>query len=258
VAGSTAGLNVTRRGAGPLVVLVHGTTPATWGELPGRLVDAGRTVLIYSRRSFPPSDTAAVGSLRQHTDDLAALIEADGGRASVVGWSIGGVIALDLAARHPECVEELVLVEAALHLKRRPTVAMIRAVVGARLRGRRDAAAGAQRFLRWALGRADGTTDLDRLDSGQVDACGEAIVAELGLGTGERELTRTQLVKIRTSVRWLVGTESQAVFTAVARRASREIRDVVITKVAGAGHALHLENPDVVVAAVTRCRQSKS
>jgi pimeloyl-ACP methyl ester carboxylesterase len=252
------GLHVETFGNGPLVVLVHGTAPPVWGDLVDRLVGAGRTVLVYPRRSFPPSDPSRVSSLGQHADDLAALIDAHGGHADVIGWSIGGVVALDLSARRPQCIDSLVLLEAALHLKRRPSPAMIRAVVGAQIRARRDPAAGARRFLTWALGRVDGSSDLDRLDHELLDTCGPAIVAELALGTGERELHTKDLAAITTPVRWLVGSASQPAFTRAATRASEIMPAVSLEHVPGAGHLTQLDAPEAVVAALADTRRPRN
>ena len=248
--GTAHGIHADSIGSGPLVVLVHGTAPAVWGDVPRRLAAEGRTVVTYWRRSYPPSDPSPVSSLRQHTEDLGALIAARGGHAVVVGWSVGGVIALDLATRQPERVDGLVLLEAALHLKHRPSPAMVRAVVSARLRGKRDAPAGARRFLRWALSRRDAPDDLGRLEPRLVDACGEAIVAELALGTGERELGPRDLASITVPVRWLVGTQSRAAFRTSARRASVHAPAMTVQQVPGAGHIVQLDDPTAVVEAV--------
>lgn len=256
--GAIDGLHVETMGSGPLVVLVHGTAPPVWGDLPDRLVATGRTALVYARRSFPPSAASRVSSLRQHADDLAALIAAHGGHADVIGWSIGGVIALDLAARRPQCIDSLVLLEAALHLKRRPSPAMIRAVVGAQIRARRDPAAGARRFLAWALGRVDGSSDLDRLDRELLDTCSPAIVAELALGTGERELHTKDLAAITTPVRWLVGSTSRPAFAKAATRALETMPTLSLEHIPGAGHMTQLDAPEAVVAALANTRRPRS
>ena len=47
-----------------------------------------------------------------HVDDVRAYLDARGiGRAAFVGISMGGVIALEMAARHPERVEAVVAYE---------------------------------------------------------------------------------------------------------------------------------------------------
>ena len=242
-------LAVESTGAGPLVVLVHGTAPSTWGSLPAMLA-ADHRVITYARRSFPPSRAPSPGSLRAHTDDLAALIETDGAPAVIVGWSMGGVIAIDLAVCHPRLVSGLVLLEPPLRLKRRPTLRMLRAVVGAQIAGRRDPGRGASRFLQWALTRSDGTTDLGRLDPVRLEAAANAIVAELRAGTGEREIKYRQLSTITCPAHWLIGADGIAEFATAARRAKQCWPSLQLQRVPGAGHAIQLDRPDIVAAAL--------
>ena len=61
-------------------------------------------------RSAPPRDPEAV-SIEDHTADaLAVLDEAGVERATLIGWSMGVQVALELFRRHPERVSHLVLV----------------------------------------------------------------------------------------------------------------------------------------------------
>ena len=95
----------------PAVVLVHG------GGFDRRLWDAQAesfdddfTVLRYDARGFGGSGRADADSFAHH-EDLAALLARLGlTRVSVVGQSLGGRIAVDLALTHPGLVERLVLV----------------------------------------------------------------------------------------------------------------------------------------------------
>ena len=69
------------------------------------------TTIRYDARSFGQSSDAA-GDYSQH-EDLAALLDHLGiGRVAIVGLSMGGAIALDFAAGHPERVSALVLAAA--------------------------------------------------------------------------------------------------------------------------------------------------
>src|SRR4051812_9692933 len=96
--------DITENGHGPLVLLIHGTAANLWGEVPSLLAHDHR-VLTYDRRSFGRSAAPLVASLRRHTQDAAQLLELSGERpATVVGWSVGGLIALDLAATRPDLV----------------------------------------------------------------------------------------------------------------------------------------------------------
>jgi len=124
-------------GTCPGVLLVHGTAPNLWGELPAMLA-ADHRVMSYDRRSFGRSVSAPVASLRRHTQDAVRLLESLAeGASTLVGWSAGGLIALDLAATSPELVSGVVVIEAALFAKRRPSPDQLRMIVAAKLQSAR-------------------------------------------------------------------------------------------------------------------------
>ncbi len=244
-------------GDGPPVVFIHGTAPAIWGELPALLAADHRTI-TYDRRSFGASAATQPRNLTTHAADAAEVIRACGTPATVIGWSIGGVIAMEVAATNPELVSGMVLLEPPLHAKRHPRPRMVAAIAGATVLGRLGRPeAGARRFLSWALGRRDGTTDLAtmppewhaRLAAGDA----AAIVRELAAGTGEH-LDATAVHRITTPTRLLRGDASQRVFADAARRSVEAIDDAKLIDVPGSGHALQLDAPHAVrdsVAAVT-------
>lgn len=110
-----ATLHYTDRGNGPLVLLVHGSL----GELSDWDADANVLarkfrVIAYSRRFHEPNVPPRLGepySMRQHAEDLAALIRANGGIPDVVAHSYGAYTSLYMAVHHPELVRTLVLAE---------------------------------------------------------------------------------------------------------------------------------------------------
>lgn len=100
------------QGSGPPVVFVHG------GAVDGRffkdnvpaLVDAFRVITVDLWGHGRSPDREGPFSLASFADDVAAVIErVAGGLAHVVGHSIGAVVALDLAMRHPGVVDRLVV-----------------------------------------------------------------------------------------------------------------------------------------------------
>lgn len=102
-----------RRGAGAPVVLVHGLGYARWGWEPVADVLAERfeVVLLDNRgigASDAPSGPYTVAEMAG--DVLRVLDEAGVERAHVVGTSLGGMIAQELALTAPDRVEKLVLV----------------------------------------------------------------------------------------------------------------------------------------------------
>ncbi|MFI5166732.1 MAG: alpha/beta fold hydrolase [Thermoanaerobaculales bacterium] len=94
----------------PLLLLAGlGSRARLWGELP-RLLSDRFTVLAPDNRGVGGSRGGEAFTVEGAADD-AALVLADAGvaSASVIGVSMGGLIACHLAIRHPERVERLVV-----------------------------------------------------------------------------------------------------------------------------------------------------
>jgi lipase len=102
-------------GAGAPVLAVHGITSSSrsWPFLAAVL---DQPVLAPDLRGRGRSShLPAPYGMAQHADDCAAVIEAGGGAPLVVvGHSMGGHVAVVLAARHPDLVRGLVLVDGGL------------------------------------------------------------------------------------------------------------------------------------------------
>jgi len=101
-------LHVERQGAGPRVVLVHGFTQTgrSWGPIATDLGHDHEVVLVDA----PGHGGSA--AVRAGLTAGAALLGAAGGRATYVGYSMGGRLALHLALDRPDDVEALVLLGA--------------------------------------------------------------------------------------------------------------------------------------------------
>ncbi len=101
-----------KTGAGAPLVLLHGGE-ADHGMFDGlvRVLNGHFTVIAYDQRdSGATRNPAAPYSLAHLADDAAALIRGLGhDRAHVLGTSLGGLIAQVLAARHPDCIDRLIL-----------------------------------------------------------------------------------------------------------------------------------------------------
>ena len=98
------------RDAAPLVLL-HGlsSTPHSWDRLRAYLEDNRRLVPIDL---FPRGSPLGRFSVTDAAKNLATRLEADGQPAVLIGHSMGGLIALQVAIDHPELVDSLVLVGA--------------------------------------------------------------------------------------------------------------------------------------------------
>ncbi len=102
-------------GEGPPVVLLHGLSGSSrwWRYNIGPLAEHFR-IYVVDLTGFGASRGYRF-ALRDAAGHLVKLMNQLGiERASVVGHSLGGHIAADLAAEHPERVERLVLVDAAV------------------------------------------------------------------------------------------------------------------------------------------------
>jgi pimeloyl-ACP methyl ester carboxylesterase len=99
-------------GRGPAVLLVMGlgmTLHAWWRTLP--VLAASFRVLAFDNRGIGRSEPATLPySVGQMADDAVAVLDAAGEEAAhVYGISLGGMVAQEIALRHPERVRALVL-----------------------------------------------------------------------------------------------------------------------------------------------------
>ena len=100
-------------GTGKPLVLLHGGVGAIemFGEVLGMLAEGRQVVAADLQAHGRTADVERPLSLESMADDVAALIEHLGfERADVMGYSLGGGVALQSAIRHPEVVRKLVLV----------------------------------------------------------------------------------------------------------------------------------------------------
>lgn len=103
-------------GAGRPVVLLHGYTMShrVWATTVAHLAGRHRVVLPDLRGHGDSDKPVADLGPERHAADVAALLDAlDLRDATVVGWSFGGMVAMRLAAAHPERLAQVVLVNAA-------------------------------------------------------------------------------------------------------------------------------------------------
>jgi pimeloyl-ACP methyl ester carboxylesterase len=101
------------RGRGSPLVLIQGVGVGRWGWEPVAARLARRfQVITIDNRGIGASDTAPEHySTQMMADDVLAVLDHAGiQQATVVGTSLGGMIAQELAFAHPERVDKLVLV----------------------------------------------------------------------------------------------------------------------------------------------------
>ena len=111
------GLYYEVRGVGPPILLLHGAGEDSSMLRPQAeaLADCGFTAITCDRRGTARSPREGwPGDVNVHVGDVVALLATTtSGPARVIGFSSGGVIALALAAAHPEVMTEAIAWEPA-------------------------------------------------------------------------------------------------------------------------------------------------
>jgi pimeloyl-ACP methyl ester carboxylesterase len=100
-------------GQGPPLVLIHGggsTVQTSFGAILPRLARSHRVIAVEEQAHGHTEDLDRPLSFEQMADDTAALLEQlQVPAAHVLGFSNGGMTALQLAVRHPALVRRLVI-----------------------------------------------------------------------------------------------------------------------------------------------------
>ncbi|MGI9080482.1 MAG: alpha/beta fold hydrolase [Acidimicrobiales bacterium] len=230
-----------RRDGGPRAVLVHGFTQTlrSWDVVAPELA-AHREV---ARIDIPGHGGSA--DIRLGFVEAAWAVGQAGGRASYVGYSLGGRLCLHLALDHPELVDALVLVGASPGLADPAERAQ-------RRRGDESLAAqieseGTSAFVdRWLRQPMFAHLQPSAADLAARRANPpEGLAAALRLlGTGAQEPVWDRLGELTMPVQLVVG-EADAKFDAIARDMATRMTSspAEVVRIPGAGHAAHLERP---------------
>lgn len=110
------------RGTGPTLVLLHGwaLNLRVWDGLVAALRDRFRLIAIdlpgHGRSPWLPQRSSLEDQAAQIQETIAAIAP----EYSLLGWSLGGQMALQLAARHPPGLDRLVLIAATPRLPAGP------------------------------------------------------------------------------------------------------------------------------------------
>jgi 3-oxoadipate enol-lactonase len=172
------------------------------------------------------------GEVRRHPLTEALSVE---GPVALVGASYGGLVCLDFAARHPELVTELVLLDAPLPDHEWSVDFMRYEEEEERLFEAGDLDAVTELNLSfWAPNLADRLRTMAR---GSVE-----------LDIQEVEDVDLSAVRARTLV--VVGENDIRDFHQIAERLAREIGDAEHTVIPGAGHLPSMERPEATAALI--------
>lgn len=234
----------------PALVLLHGFTNsgASWRPVISGLGERYRAI-APDIRGHAGAGAAEPVTLAAVIDDVAALTA---GPFTLAGYSQGGRIALHVALALPHRVRRLVLIGASPGLAD-DAERERRRLADERLAERIESLSIEEFARQWAQTPilADIPPDVaaaahqDRLQSTP-----HGLAAALrGLGTGALPSLWERLPELRMPVQLIAG-ERDAKFTALCREMAALIPQATVTIVPGAGHAVHLERPDAIVAAL--------
>ncbi len=236
-------------------LLLHGFTgsSASWGDLllDGLAASVGAPVLVdlpgHGGQQIPPAGIELESTL--------ANIEAHGDwPADLIGYSMGGRLALHFAVSHPDAVQRLVLESASPGLESGAEQAARRAadeILADRIE------MGLEAFVDdwmsqplFETQRAVPVPELARQRAIRLANDPSALAASLrALGTGSLPSLWDRLPRLGVPTLLLVG-ELDRKFVDINRRMVERLPHAELVIVPDAGHAVHLERPDVWLDAV--------
>lgn len=240
-------------GGGVPVLILHGFTGSTRtvAGIAVGLEDAFRTIridLVGHGRSDAPRDLAAY-TMPSCVEQLGCALDAlDADRVHLVGYSMGGRVALSLCAAHPTRVRSALLVGASAGIEDGPT-REARVRDDERLADRIESE-GVARFVDYWLSlplfatqRALGEEWLAEARAQRLSNRSYALARSLrGMGAGAQPPLHGRLGDIETPI-CLVAGERDLKFRAIAEDLARRLPDARLEVIPGAGHAAQLERP---------------
>jgi 2-succinyl-6-hydroxy-2,4-cyclohexadiene-1-carboxylate synthase len=231
------------------LVLLHGftNTGASWDPVRAALGTRYRALAPDIRGHGAASDVEPV-TLPAVIDDIAA---AGASRFTLAGYSMGGRIALHAALALPDRVGRLILIGASPGIadpgeraaRRRADEALADSVADSEIE------VFATRWAQTPVLAGAGDEVAARAHADRLRSTPAGLARALrGLGTGALPPLWDRLHELVMPVRLIAG-ERDAKFTAIAEQMAARIRDATVVVIPAAGHAAHLEAPELVAAA---------
>ena len=231
------------QGGVPLLV-AHGLygSARNWGVIAKRLSD-GRTVVAVDMRNHGASPRDPDHSYPALAGDLAEVIEAHGGRADLLGHSMGGKAAMVLGLTRPELLRHLIVADiapVAYGHSQLPYIAAMQAVDLSRVVRRSDADA------QLAADVADPALRAFLLQS--LDLTGDAPVWRLNLPVLADQMPKImgfpeRLGQSPVAARFIRGGASDYVAPATHPAIRAHFPRAEIVEMPGRGHWLHAADP---------------
>lgn len=254
-------LNVAVSGEGPALLLFHGFTGSSAAWEPFLNIWQGFTAIAVDLPGHGASDSPADPAryrMERCVKDIVALMDRLGvERAAALGYSLGGRVALHLALGAPERLRALVLESASPGIEdpaeradRRESDKALAAAID------KD---GVEAFVsRWealplfASQARLSVTVREELRRQRLASDAVGLANSLrGMGAGEQEPLWRRLGEINVPALVMAG-ELDKKYSALTHRTAAAMPDARTEVVGGAGHAIHLEQPDAFATSVRR------
>jgi 2-succinyl-6-hydroxy-2,4-cyclohexadiene-1-carboxylate synthase len=246
-------IRVQRQGSGEPLFLLHGFTGSsgTWSPVLPDLVRDHHILaidLVGHGKSAAPADNARYAFCAA-VDDLAAVAEElDVQRASWLGYSLGGRLALGVAIRHPQRVAALVLESATAGVRDETERTRRRASDNAL--ASRIEQSGIESFVAewealpmWSSQRSLAPNVLAALRQRRLANNPVGLANSLrGMGQGAQPSLWDRLGEVRATTLLIAGAQDPK-FARIAAEMQESIPDAELAIVPDAGHAVHLERP---------------
>lgn len=249
----------TVHGKGPPLVFLQGVIgdgDLDWGTTAGHLTDKFTCYLPSLRGRGLSGDHPDLRTSRL-IEDFATYVDSIGERVGLVGWSLGGYLALGVAETRPEVVAAVAPLEAVI-----PTLMDEgeRAAIGAalartaELAAAGDLSAAARAFGSWPL-TAD---DLARADAaGYVEAAARYVphllnTLQQAIAEGYSAVQDpAALGAIAASTLVLGGSDTKPFMRTCAQYVADHVPHAQMQEISGAGHASLLTHPKALAEALT-------
>ncbi len=244
-------------GEGRPVLLLHGHTldHRIWDDVTPALLERGLRVIRPDLRGHGRSTRPSKGyHVSHHAVDMMAVLDAAGvERATVVGFSLGGGVAMELVVTHSERVEGLALVAPVMPDRPFETAFLenLKAVAKvARTEGIRAAMAGpwaSSPLFQVSLAKPG---IREKLEPILLDFPGAEYLATERDRVEREWMVPERLQEIHVPTVVLVGGEEMPGFKGYAEEARERVPGASLRDVPGCGHLLPVEAPADVVLAV--------
>ncbi len=245
--------DVEGQGDGPPLVLLHGFTGSTrsWDRIRPDLNRLTRTIaidLIGHGRSPAPAEVQRYRFDACLADLQAVLDRFDPGQIGLLGYSLGGRTALQLALAIPERIAHLILESASPGiedpLERQRRIASDEALAG-RIEHKGIEAFVAEWEQQPLLQLAPHVPEAVRAEqhAQRLQNTPRGLAQSLrGMGAGQQTPVWSRLAELRCPTALIVGARD-ARYCAIAQRMQQALPNATLSVVADAGHTVHLDQP---------------